>query len=102
MLLEHNYKADLGSWLSGDELGESSGYLVNTNRSSTLPKSGWKFDDGTKWQTDPQLRVVPVNDTSHLICPVITITATGESERKQSGTVPIDRTIQCRTTCLCK
>ena len=77
------YKSDLGNWLASEMFGKSKGvYLRNTNSSPAPPRSGWQYADGAGgWLSDWQLSVVSVSDTTDIICPVVTISATGEAAR---------------------
>ena len=83
------YKHDIGSWLVGPELGTSRGiYLKNIDSSPSPPRSGWQyFDDDDVWTSDPELRIINVKNTTNFICPVVTITASGEAARKQSDSL---------------
>jgi len=56
---------------------------LNTEDSSTLPQSGWEYWNGN-WTVDPDLSFVAVTDISKLICPVVTIRASGKAVKKRS------------------
>ena len=77
------YKSDSGNWFAGKELGASSGGLRNTNSSPAPPRSGWQYARSGEFVSDPDLNIMPVRDTSNLICPVITIKATGVAARER-------------------
>lgn len=80
------YKDDEGDWLASNELGLNGGELLNTNKSPTPPRSGWYFGDGSEFNSDRLISVVSVSDSSDILCPVITISATSrEAARRVSN-----------------
>ena len=55
--------------------------LRNCNNGSMLPRSGWEYYDGKGHTLDPELNIKTVADVNSLICPSVTITASGEAAR---------------------
>ena len=76
------YKHKNGDWVAGVGLGGLFG-LYNSNRSPAPPRSGWQYYGDGEWRSDPDLSIVTISDTSTLICPVITIKATGVAARER-------------------
>ena len=76
----HIHLADDGVWYVGHELGISTGGLRNINSTNFPPKHGWEYWNGEEWISDQELSIKTVTDISILICPSVTITASGETE----------------------
>ena len=75
------YLGDDGVWHASNELGASNGNLRNNMSASLPPRSGWWYWDGEKYESDSELGIETVSNISSLICPSVTITASGEAAR---------------------
>ena len=70
--------------LFSDILGEESGFLRHPGSlGREVPSKGWEFVDSGEWRRDADLRVQSVLTTAALLCPAVTITASGAAAAAQ-------------------
>ena len=53
------YPDEEDNWWVNDTPGKKEGWLQNPNPSTTPPRDGWKYYDGTSWTSDVTLTVTP-------------------------------------------
>ena len=67
-----------------DILGEESGFLRHPGSlGREVPAKGWEFVDSGEWRRDADLRVQTAVTTSALLCPAVTIVASGAAAAAQ-------------------
>ena len=67
-----------------DILGEESGFLRHPGSlGREVPAKGWEFVDSGEWRRDADLRVQTAVTTAALLCPAVTIAASGAAAAAQ-------------------
>ena len=67
-----------------DILGEESGFLRHPGSlGREVPAKGWQFVDSGEWRRDADLRVQTAVTTAALLCPAVTIAASGAAAAAQ-------------------